>query len=228
MGDAKRTIITGDKLRLIQAKQDRLVMSQLIRHIIHWKIIINPSPFMKNRRDDFQNGNINSKNIRTAGTRQQGKLNFKLHALRSSIILVTGERNLFWEKLFKFFFSIVTFLNYNLWVYVWDRVSTQTALFQNDHHLREPRPSRSRQQTVTAAINLANSAAYSPRFSSNTLRLCAQRHCASSKAKNGPVEKKAASLSSSGVIRSDDHFEDAAQFLRTLWNHSTEANLTGL
>lgn len=115
--DAKRTIITGDKLSLIQAKQDRLVMSQLIRTHNTLKIIINPSPFMKNRMDDFQNGKINSKNIRTASTRQQGKLNFKVDALRSSIILVTGQSNLFWEKLFKFFFSIVTFPNYNLWVY---------------------------------------------------------------------------------------------------------------
>lgn len=77
------------------------------------KTIINPSPFTKNTGDDSQNCKINSKNIRTANTRQQGKLNFKVDALRSSTAFVTGEGNLFWGNSSNLF-SIVTFLNYNL------------------------------------------------------------------------------------------------------------------
>lgn len=74
------------------------------------KTIINPSPFMKNTGDDSRNCKINAKSIRTACTRQQGKPNFKVYTLRSSVALVTGEGNLFGGNFSNCYFPSSLFL----------------------------------------------------------------------------------------------------------------------
>lgn len=92
-------------MSLIQAEQDRLVIAQQIWMPNTLKTII-----MKNTRYDSQNCKINSKSIRASSTRQQGKLNFKTNALRSSIALITGEGNLFGENLSNCYFPSLLFL----------------------------------------------------------------------------------------------------------------------
>ena len=162
-------------------------MAQQIRMHNTLKTIIKPSPFMKNTGDDSQSCKINSKSIRTAHTRQQSKLKIKLDALRSSIALVTGERNLFWGNFSNCYFPSLLFLCVRQREYPVHRALKKPALFQNDGHLRELRPSRSHQQRQ------------SPQQSTwplleHTLPFSFPAHCDfvhnSSKAKKGPVEKE--------------------------------------
>lgn len=187
------------------------------------KTIINPSPFMKNTGDDSRNCKINAKSIRTACTRQQGKPNFKVYTLRSSVALVTGEGNLFGGNFSNCYFPSSLFLiATNGCMRERDRqypvcraLKKTPALFQNDGHLRGLRPSRSHQQRQSLQQSTWP-------LLQHTLPFSFPAHCDfvhnSSKAKTGPVEKELIPWlwSSLGVTRSDDHCQDAAQLLRTL------------
>lgn len=177
---------------------------------------------MKNTGGNSQDWKINSERIRTASSRQQlSQLNFKVDALRSSNTLVTG--NLFGGNFSDCFFHHY-FLNYNLWVHVWDRErlsipqSTQKtcplpkkpAPFQNDGHLRGLRASR--------PVSKDNCRSNAPgHFCSIPSHSLLQHN--SCRGKERPLEKELLPQLdfSLGVPRSGDHSENAALSLN--WLH---------